>query len=222
MYHRQKFKSCIRPWVYLWYHCIFYAPNTYNWLAQDRITTRTLATCATFPIFLVLIIFFIFLTSALYPFDSSTPYISIKHFFGHPALISLNNVSRTTINNKGHLLTLNPNPTSTKELSLKEPFTLIPPHVFTYIDSTILTNHPSTSSFHKAHYTPSFGTRSYTFSKSTNAKSKSFLFAKYFSCNCLKIEKSPAVQSPGMKTNCISPMPTYGLINCSITPSSIF
>src|SRR6266496_4724918 len=47
------------------------------------------------------------------------------------------------------------------------------------------TIHSATPSSLNAHHTTSRGTRSKAFSKSTNAIHRSWLFVRYFSCNCL-------------------------------------
>ena len=79
---------------------------------------------------------------------------------------------------------------------------------------TSLTNYSSSTSFLKAHHRTSLGTLSRAFSKSTNAKYKfHFFFAKYFSCNCLKIKMAFMVPHPSIEPNCISSMSTCCLIN---------
>ena len=65
------------------------------------------------------------------------------------------------------------------------------------------------------------GNRSKASSKSTNANYKFFFFAKYFSCNILKMKMAFVVSHPGINPNCIT-VSTYCLVNLSIIPSAIY
>ena len=110
----------------------------------------------------------------------------------------------------------------TKKLSLNVPLAVTRHGTFPYIDCTILTNHLSTSSFLKSHHTKSLGTQSKAVCKSKNAIYKSIFFAKYFSCNCLKIKNNISSPHPDIRPNYISSMSTCCLINFSIILSNIF
>ena len=161
----------------------------------------------TFPTFSLLIIIFVFSIFTLNPFNSNASFqasslhycpssVSLtnvrlsgqSNYSEHPDLISLDSVSSTMINNKG----LNTEPSYNRIWSIKSTlnvqFTLTRLWAFLYIDCTVLTNHSSTLRFLKAHHTTFPDTQSKAFSKSTNSKHKFLFFAKYFSCNFLKIK----------------------------------
>ena len=212
-------------------------------VGERWITVYTFSVCNTrklafyFPAFSLLVIIFIFLTFNLNPFHLLSPIIPFKLivFFQafkcfintnssaesisseYPDLISLYIASSTMIKKTGLNTKLWCNPTWARKFSVKVPLTLTWLQAFIYIDCIILTNHSPIPNFLKAYYTTSLCIQSKAFSKSTNANYRIF-FAKYFSCNCLKITMVFIFPYTGMKPNCIN----CCLINFSIIFWAIF
>ena len=102
-------------------------------------------------------------------------------------------------------------PTFTSNSVLYPCFVLTTVLALLYIVITVWTSLSSIPSCLNAHLTTSLGTLSNAFSKSTNAKNKSFLFSKNFSCNCLTMKIISTVPLPGINPNCMSSIFTFCL-----------